>query len=232
MSGAGSRQPKKFGCWKMTAAASAATRSSSSGVGHPVPVRHLDDLEAESRREGLHDLAHLWVRRLRHDDLVTSGCVLRDVAGVRRDARAVVAGGVRDVHAGQLADGGLVLEDRLQDALAHLRLVRRVGRQELAALEDRVHDRRHVVVVHAGAEEGELGARVGVPPGESGDVREHLLLRQRRLELELAAETNSLRQVAEEVLHRADADRAEHLLPVGVREREERVRHWLASSSR
>ena len=30
-SGAGSRQPKKFGCWKITAAASVAARSSSSG---------------------------------------------------------------------------------------------------------------------------------------------------------------------------------------------------------
>ena len=47
-SGAGSRQPKKFGCWKMTAAASAAARSEIVGIGHPGPVRHLDDLEAEA----------------------------------------------------------------------------------------------------------------------------------------------------------------------------------------
>jgi hypothetical protein len=63
-------------------------------------------------------------------------------------------------------------------------------------------------------------------------VREDLLLRQRRLEVELAPKTNALRQVAEEFLHRADADRAEHLLPVGVGERKERMRHWFASSSR
>ena len=65
------------------------------------------------------------------------------------DRRPVVARRVRDVHAGQLADRGLVLEDRLQHALAHLRLVRRVGGQELAALHHGVDDRRHVVVVDA-----------------------------------------------------------------------------------
>ena len=194
-------------------------------VGRSAPVRDLDDLEPEPRRVCLHDLAHLWIRRLRDDDLVAAGRVLRDVARVGGDARAVVAGGVRHVHPGELADGGLVFEDRLQHALAHLGLVGRVGGQELAALEDRIHDRRHVVVVHARAEEGQLTARVGVAPGELGDVCEHLLLRQRRGELELAAQADPLRQVAEELSDRADADRTEHRLPVGVGEREERVRH-------
>ena len=68
---------------------------------------------------------------------VLPGRVLRDVAGVGGDGRAVVARRVRDVHAGELADRGLVLEDRLEDALAHLGLVRRVRGQELAALHAR-----------------------------------------------------------------------------------------------
>ncbi len=201
-------------------------------VRRPVAVGNLDDLEAEPGRVGLHDLSHLRVRRLGHDDLVAPGRVLRDVAGVGGDDCAVVAGRVRDVHARELADRRLVLEDRLEHPLAHLRLVRRVRGQQLAALEDRVDDRRDVVVVHARSEEGQLAARVGVPPGKGGDVVEDLLLRQRGLEIELPPEADSLRQVAEELLDRADADRPEHLLPVGIREREERVRHWCASSSR
>jgi hypothetical protein len=79
--------------------------------------------------------------------------VLSDVTRVGGDRRAVVAGRVRHVHAGQLADDRLVLEDRLEDTLAHLGLIRRVCRQELAASEDRVDDRGDVVVVDPGAEE-------------------------------------------------------------------------------
>ena len=112
----------------MTHAASRGGLAELVRVGDAVAVRHLDDLEAEAGREGLHDLAHLRVQRLGEDDARAAGHVLRDVAGVRRDRRAVVARGVRDVHPGQLADRGLVLEDRLEHALAHLGLVRRVAR--------------------------------------------------------------------------------------------------------
>jgi len=186
-------------------------------VSRPVPVRHLDDLEPEPGGVRLDDLPYLRVRGLGHDDLAAARRVLRDVTRVRSDACPVVAGRVGDVHPGELADRGLVLEDRLEHALAHLRLVRRVRGQQLAALEDRVDDRGHVVVVDPRAEEGELTARVGVPLRESGDVRVDLLLGQWRLEAELASETDRLRQVAEELVDRADADRPQHLLPVGVR---------------
>jgi len=43
------------------------------------------------------------------------------------------------------------------------------------------------VVVHARAEKGQLATGIGIPLGELGDVREHLLFGQRRLELELTA---------------------------------------------
>ena len=67
-SGAGSRQPKKFGCWKITAAASRAASRDAVGIGVAALVRHLDDLEPEAARERLHDLAHLRVGRLGDDD--------------------------------------------------------------------------------------------------------------------------------------------------------------------
>jgi hypothetical protein len=122
-------------------------------VGRPVAMRHLYDVEPESRRVGLDHLPDLRVRRLGEHDLRPPRGVLRNEACVRGDCRPVVAGGIGDVHARQLANSGLVLEDRLQHALAELGLVRRVGGQELPALEDGVDDRRHVVVVHPGAQE-------------------------------------------------------------------------------
>ena len=158
--GAGSRQPKKFGCWKIDAGRVRRRLAELVRVGDALAMRHLDDLEPEARRVGLHDLADLRVHGLAEHDLRAAGDVLRDVAGVRGDRRAVVARGVRDVHPGQLADDRLVLEDRLEDALAHLGLVRRVRGQELAARHERVDERRDVVVVDPGAEEGELPARV------------------------------------------------------------------------
>ena len=199
-------------------------------IGRAAAVRDLDDLETEAGRIGLHHLADLRVRRLGDDDGRAAGRVLRDVARVRGHGLAVVAGRVRDVHPGQLADRGLVLEDGLEHALAHLRLVRRVRREELAALQDRVDHRRHVVVVDACAEERQLVRRVGVPRRQLAQVSGQLLLGQRRLELELAPEPHSGGNVAEQLLDGRNADRAEHLRLVGVGEREVRVGHCSAST--
>src|SRR5581483_5735654 len=166
--------------------------------------------------------------RLGDDDPRAARGVLRDEAGVGGDRRPVVAGGVRDVHARELADRGLVLEDRLQHALAHLRLVRRVRGQELAALEDGVDDRRDVVVVDPRAEERELLRRVRVPRRQPAEVRGELLLRQRGLERELAVEPDAGGDVREQGVDGVDADGGEHLVAVGLREREIRMRHWSA----
>ena len=149
-------------------------------VGDAVALRHLDDLEAEAGRVGLHDLAHLRIERFGQNDLATIGHMAGDEAGIGGDGGPVVAGRVGDVHPGQLADHGLVLEDRLQRPLAHLRLVRRVRGQELAPREDDVRDRRDVVVVDPRADEGELRARVDVLGGELLEVAHELGLAERR----------------------------------------------------
>ena len=160
--------------------------------------------------------------------MVRPGDVLGDVAGVGGNGCPVVAGCVRDVHAGQLADHRLVLEDGLQDALTHLRLVRRVCRQELAAREHRVHHRRNVVVVHPRPEERELLRDGDVLRRQLGEVLDELLLRKRRLQGEGTVEAEALRDVSEELVHGRDADRFEHRLAVGVREGE--VAHSESSS--
>ena len=151
-------------------------------------------------------------------------------ARVRGDGRAVVAGRVRDVHARELTDDRLVLEDRLEDALAHLRLIRRVRGEELASRQHDVRDRRDVVVVDPRAEERELGAGVNVPGCQLLDVAHELRLAERRGQIELAAEAHPGRNLLEELVERRDPDRGEHLLAVGVGQRE--VAHCWATCAR
>ncbi len=67
--------------------------------------------------------------------------------------RAVVHGGVGDLHAGEVRDLGLELEQVLQRALRNLRLVGRVGGQELRALDQVIDGRRDVMAIGAGADE-------------------------------------------------------------------------------
>ncbi len=201
-------------------------------IDRAVPMGHLDDVEAEPRGVRLDDLPHLRAHGLGENDLGA----LRDVPGheacVRGDRAAVVAGRVRDVHARQLADHRLVLEDRLQRALAHLGLVRRVRGQELSAREDDVRDRRDVVVVDSRAEERELRARVHVARCKLLEVPRELGLTERRRDVELAVEADSGRNLLEELVHGGDADRREHLRAVGVGEAEVAGAHYVTARRR
>ena len=83
-SGAGSRQPKAFGCWKITAAASCEAAARTPGSVVP-PVGDLDDVHPEARRIRLHDLTNLRVERLRENDLRAARVVPRDEACVGSD---------------------------------------------------------------------------------------------------------------------------------------------------
>ena len=71
------------------------------------------------------------------------------------------------------------------------------------------------------------GVRLG---RELLEVSRQLLLGQLRLEFELATETNRDGNVPEEVVDGLDSDRLEHRLPIGVREREIRMRHCSATT--
>ena len=85
------------------------------------------------------------------------------------------------------------------------------------------------MVVHAGAEEGELDAHMRVLRRERVEVRDDLLLRERRLEVERPPEPNAGGNLAEELVDGRDADRREHLLAVLVGQRD--VSHASSSSS-
>jgi hypothetical protein len=84
-------------------------------------------------REGAHDLEHGGRDPVGDDDTVGAGRADGHVHRLGRRRRAVVERGVRDVEAGDLADDRLVLEESLQDALAHLGLVGGVAGVDLAA---------------------------------------------------------------------------------------------------
>src|SRR5205823_6119515 len=123
---------------------------------------------------------------------------------------------------------GLVLEDRLEHALRELGLVRRVRRQEHAALEYRLDDRGNVMVVDHAAEERDLVE--DVLPRQLLEVAGQVGLGKRSRNLELAPESHPLGDVPEELVDRVDADRREHLLAVRRSQRE--VAHDSAMSVR
>ena len=70
------------------------------------------------------------------------------------------------------------------------------------------------MVVDSGAEERQLFAAVDVTGGELLEVARELLFGERRPDVELAPEADAFGDVAEELLHRGDSDRREHLLAV------------------
>src|SRR6185503_20625399 len=117
---------------------------------------------------------------------------------------------VGHVHARQLSDHRLVLVNRAQRALAGLRLVRRVGREELPA-QDQVIDRaRYVMVVGAAAEEAHGGLGIGVLRRERAQVAHQLRLGQRGRQGQRARQPRLGRDLGQEILDPARADRLQH----------------------
>ena len=109
---------------------------------------------------GAQHFAILRMHGARHQHAALAGDAHRHHGRFRHGGRAVVHGGVGHVHAGELADHGLEFEDGGERALRDFRLVGRVGGEELAARDHRVHQHRPVVVVHARAQKGRVAVGV------------------------------------------------------------------------
>ena len=139
----------------------------------------------------------------------------RHQGGLGDGVRAVVDGGIGDLKSRQLGDYGLVLEDRLEDALADLRLVRRVGGQELPARGDGPDGRGGDPVVSSGSQKDRQPGYV--PPRQPLDICERLVLGEGGRQIQLPLELR--RDVGEEIVHRPRPYGREHLLDVafGVR---------------
>ena len=111
--------------------------------------------------------------------------------------------GVRHVHAGQLADHRLELEDRRKRALRNLRLVGRVGSQKLAAGNHCVHQHRPIMRVNASAQKRRIAVAHSLPHGIESNRRSRI--RICRALTPGALETHILRQVGEQIFSGFDA---------------------------
>ena len=134
--------------------------------------------------------------------------------GLGERGRAVVHRDVRDLHLREARDVRLVLEARLQHALEDLGLVGRVARVELAAQDERVDRRGHVVRVASGAQE--VRALV-----EGRVLREHALHLAEHVQLgaplrEAQRRAHVLGNVGEELLDVLEAQLVQHGLLVGL----------------
>ena len=105
-----------------------------------------------------HDGAILRMQAAGEHRLPPPGQAVGHQHGLGGRGRAVIHGGVGDLHAGQVRDLGLELEQVLQRALRNLGLVGRVGGEELGALDQVIDARRHVMAIGAGADEERHGA--------------------------------------------------------------------------
>ncbi len=93
-----------------------------------------------------------------HDDRLPAG------------GRAVIHGGIGDIAAEEPRHLGLELEQHLQRALRDLRLIGRVAGQELAALDQMIDARRHMMPIGAAAEEEGRVARRQVCAGPARTI--------------------------------------------------------------
>ena len=186
-------------------------------------VRLNVDRYVASVRVTAHDRQPVRVHPVRDRDPPATRHGARHQARLRQRRRAVVHAGVRHVHAGQLADQRLELEDRLQRALAHLRLVRGVARQELPAHHERRDDRWREVAIRARAEEARVFRRGPVARRQRSRIVEQLQLRQRVGKSELRA-AEFRRYVIEQRVGGCGADRAQHRRAIVVGERNVGVR--------
>ncbi len=129
----------------------------------------------------------------------------------------VVEGGVGRLHAGKAADEGLVLKNRLQQALADLGLVRGVSGVKLAPPHHVLHHGGDEVIVDAGAEEAGMVLQVHVLRRQRAQMGPQLHLRERRRQLKpVFFQADLCRQFVKELLHRGGADGGQHLPPLRV----------------
>jgi hypothetical protein len=183
-------------------------------------VRRLiaGDLHIEGLEVGAEHSAVLGVHAAGDDDLAAAAHQVEGHdRGLGDGGGAVVVGGVGDLHAGERADQALVLEDRLERALADLRLIWRVGGVELAAAQDLVDGGGDEVVVGACAEEDAVAVGVGVGAAQRLELAHQLWLRHRLRQVELR-EALVGGDIDEEIGGGGDADGGEHLGPLGLGE--------------
>ena len=185
-------------------------------LGHQPRVGRVEHVAGELG----HRVRHRHVMRVktrRQDRLAALGDATRHHDRFPARGRAVVHRRVGDVGAEQPRDLRLELEQHLQRALRDLWLVRRVGGQELAALDQVIDAGGNMMLVRAATEEKRGFTRGEVLLGECGHVAfdRHFGGVHRQV-ADGAVEAGGLGNVDEEIIDRRGADDGEHRLAVGL----------------
>ena len=171
-------------------------------------------------RKVLDDLGILRMERPGEHRLAPFRYTMRHQNRLAAARRTVIHGGVRHIHTGDHRHHGLELEKILQRTLRDLRLIRRVGGQELRALDQMIDRSRNMMTI--GARPGEEGYGTGgnILPCHAAENALHLQFAfpARQIDKPLAA--RAIRHVAEQVVDTFHANHAEHFSPVGFGQRQ------------
>ena len=132
--------------------------------------------------------------------------------GFRGGAGAVIHGGVGHVHAGDLADHGLILENGLQHALAHLGLVGRVRGKELLLVGDGLYHGGDVVIIGTGAPQHR--GEQNVFGGHGGHRLAHFQLAHSLWEIQRTVQKGFGRHVLVQIGIIRCTDGGQHLFPL------------------
>jgi hypothetical protein len=114
--------------------------------------RQADEIVAVAEVAANH-VAVVRVEAAGEQDAVAPGQATRHQHSFSRRRGAVIHRGVGDLHAEKMGDLGLELEQHLQGALRHLRLVGRVGCKPLGPLDQVIDRGGHVVAIGTGTDE-------------------------------------------------------------------------------
>ena len=160
--GTSSSTPKKFGDCTTTAARARERFRFQRGAIELAGrgVADLFNFQAQIFRVGVQNLPVFGMHGARDQHVMAAGEPLGHQHGFGERRRAVVHGGVGDFLAGELAHQSLKLENRGERALREFRLVRRVGSEEFAALDQRIGHHRAQMLVDARAEKRSVAARI------------------------------------------------------------------------
>ena len=180
------------------------------GVGPAILCGNDGQFGVRGKAVGLHDLDDLRVHAGGNIRLCTLA-VAAHGDGLGGSGRAVVVGGVGNVHARQFADHSLELERALQHALTDLRLIGRVAGDQLLAGGDGLHNGGNEVAVGARAAQNGLVDLVLLRHG--GDGLAYLQLAHALGDVERPVQQHPLRDRLIQVLKALDPDGSKHFLP-------------------
>ena len=180
------------------------------GVGGAAVGRHHDHGHFPALAVGLDDRDGLGIC-CPGDDHGRALALLAHEHGFRRRHSAVIDRRIGHVHAGQLAHLGLILKDRLQHALADLRLIGGVSGQKFFLGRHRLHDGGDIVAVSPGAPEHR--GEHPVLCSQLGHLLAHLQLAQALRQIQ-ALHPDALRDHVEQLVGGGQTDGLEHGLPL------------------